>query len=100
MLPFSVEGWQLLTEDIQPQQIIDIRPEDLFSRAHLEGAVSVPYNDFQDRVEAALQPGRSVLVVDAGGARAAEMAIWLRNRGFDAGYLKGGIAAWSGPLEN
>ena len=31
-----------------------------------------------------------VLVVDPGGARAAEMAVWLRRHGIDASYLVGG----------
>ena len=100
MLPFSVEGWQILCEEILPQQIVDIRTHDRFRRAHLEGALSVPYTDFQARAPAALDRARSVLVVDAGGARAAEMAIWLKQRGYDAAYLKGGMAAWAGPLES
>ena len=40
-----------------------------------------------------------VLVVDPGGARAAEMAVWLRRHGIDASYLVGGYAQWTGPLE-
>ncbi len=100
MLPFSIEGWQIQAEEILPQHIVDIRPEEGFRRARLEGALSLPYTDCQDRAEATLPRGESVLVVDAGGARAAEMALWLRARGYDAGFLKGGMAAWSGDLES
>jgi rhodanese-related sulfurtransferase len=98
-LPFAVEGWQILCEEILPEQILDLRPADAYDRAHLEGAVSVPYSEFQDEAEAALDKGRTVLLVDAGGARAAEMVIWLRERGYDAAYLKGGMAGWTGPLD-
>lgn len=45
-----------------------------------------------------IAPGECVLVVDPAGARAAEMATWLRARGVEAGYLEGGYAAWTGPL--
>jgi len=40
-----------------------------------------------------------ILLVDEGGARAAEMAVWLRARGQPACYLVGGMSAWRGPLE-
>ena len=43
--------------------------------------------------------GASILLVDEGGARAAEMAVWLSARGRQAHYLVGGLAAWRGPLE-
>jgi len=98
MLPFAVEGWQLQCEEIAVDRILDIRPVEGFLRAHLEGAESVPYTDFQDDVEGLLEAGQAVLVVDSGGARAAEMAMWLKQRGHDAAYLKGGMSGWSGEL--
>jgi len=98
MLPFAVEGWQLQCEEIAVDRILDIRPAESFAKAHLERAESVPYTDFQDRAEGLLEAGQSVLIVDAGGARAAEMVVWLKQRGVDAAYLKGGMAAWGGTL--
>ena len=40
-----------------------------------------------------------MLVIDPGGARAAEMAVWLRRHDIQASYLVGGYAQWTGPLE-
>jgi rhodanese-related sulfurtransferase len=40
-----------------------------------------------------------VLIVDTAGARAAEMAMWLRTRSYQASSLEGGIFAWRGTLE-
>jgi rhodanese-related sulfurtransferase len=40
-----------------------------------------------------------VLLVDEGGARAAEMAVWLRARGVNARYLVGGMSTWRGAVE-
>ena len=34
-----------------------------------------------------------------GGARAAEMAVWLRRHGIDASYLVGGYSQWTGSLD-
>lgn len=98
-LPFVVQGWQILTGELVAQQIVDLRTPDRFARGHLAGALNLPYTAFQEEAEALLDPERSVLVVDPAGARAAEMATWLRARGFSAGYLEGGMAAWLGPLE-
>jgi rhodanese-related sulfurtransferase len=39
-----------------------------------------------------------VVLLDGGGARAAELALWLRQIGYDAGYLVGGMARWMGDL--
>lgn len=96
---FAVQAWQLQCGELVPGQIVDLRAPDRFARGHLGGAINVSYNDFQDEAPGRLDRGRTVLVVDPGGARAAEMATWLRGQGFQAGYLEGGMAAWTGPLE-
>ncbi len=98
-LPFVVQAWQIQTGELQPEQIVDLRTADRFARGHLAGALNLPYTAFQEEAEEALDASRSVLLVDPAGARAAEMATWLRARGFSAGYLEGGMAAWTGPLE-
>lgn len=99
MLPFAIQGWQILTGELRPQQIVDLRGPERFERGHLEGAINLTYNAFQEEAPLLLDPARTVMVVDAAGARAAEMATWLRARGYRAGYLEGGMAAWMGPLE-
>lgn len=99
MFPFAVQPWRLLTGEVVAEQVVDLREPDRFRRGHLPGALNVPYNAFQEEAPERLDPSRTVLVVDPGGARAAEMATWLRARGFQAGYLEGGMAAWTGPLE-
>jgi rhodanese-related sulfurtransferase len=98
VIPFAVEAWQLQCGEVQPAQVVDLRQPDRFARGHLPGARNLPYERLQAEAEA-LDRGRSVLLVDPAGARAAELATWLRARGFDAGYLEGGLAAWTGPLE-
>lgn len=98
-LPLGVQAWQLLCGEVEVDRVVDLREAGRFARGHLAGALNLPYNRFQDEVLALLQADERVLVVDPGGARAAEMATWLRRQGFAAAFLEGGMAAWTGPLE-
>ena len=95
----GVEGWQLRCGELTPDCILDLRTEAQYARSRLVGAVSMPYNVFQAQAEEASQGFEVVLLVDEAGARAAEMAVWLRARGCEARYLVGGMAAWRGRLE-
>jgi len=97
-LPLGIQPWELLCGERTFTQILDIREPDRFGRGHLSGAVNVPYRDVQVRAAALFDPTQPLLVVDPGGARAAEMAVFLRGQGLQAAYLEGGMAAWTGPL--
>ena len=95
----GIEAWELASQLSVPDIILDLRTEEQFSRAHLQGSINLTYNDFQREAEEKTQGLASVLLVDEGGARAAEMAVWLRARGIPTQYLVGGLSAWRGPLE-
>ncbi len=95
----ALEPWQLRTGDVVPGLIMDLRTDQQFSRGRIRGAVSLPYNRFQAESEALVAGKGRVLLVDGAGARAAEMAVWLRARGHNVCYLEGGMAAWGGLLE-
>ena len=95
----GVEIWELASEVVVPEVIVDIRTAEQFRKAHLHGAINITYNDFQLEALQTINSRDAVLLVDGGGARAAEMAVWLRGRGVQAQYLVGGMAAWRGPLD-
>jgi len=95
----AIQAWEILCGEASFEVIVDLREPDMFARGHMCGARNLPYGRFQDEALACLPEGPAVLVVDPGGARAAEMATWLRRRGRPAAYLEGGMAAWTGPLE-
>ena len=98
-LSLEVPAWSIECGEHCPDRVVDIRQPETFHRGHLPGAVNVPYERFQLDALELLQGCGWALVVDSAGARAAEMAIWLRSRGQSAASLEGGMAAWRGQLE-
>lgn len=99
MSELGVEGWQLQCGEVVPDCVLDLRTETQFARARLETSRNLPYNRFQAEAVGLTSAHSIILLVDEGGARAAEMAVWLCARGRTAHYLVGGLAAWRGPLE-
>ena len=97
--PLGVEAWRVICGELPFSQVLDIREADQFNRGHLPGAIHVPYRDVQIAALGRVDASQPLLVVDPGGARAAEMAVFLRGQGVQASYLEGGMAAWTSPLE-
>lgn len=98
-VPLDVAAWQLQCGEVKPDLVVDLRQPQDFSKARLSGAINIPYEQLQLRGVDELTDRGHILVVDPGGARAAEMAVWLRRHGIDASYLVGGYSQWKGPLE-
>lgn len=96
----EIHSWELEHQIFTPGCIIDMRSAEQYSRGHIPGSHNVPYESFQVDAESVVNEGDTVLVVDEGGARAAEMAVWIRGRGFDGRYLSGGMGSWRGTLES
>ena len=99
MESLSVAPWELAADLVAVDLILDMRTAEQFARARLMGAINLSYNSFQQDALGYVEDGMTVLVVDPAGARAAEMAVWLRSKGVHARYLVGGMASWRGPLE-
>ena len=81
MISPRIEGWQLIEGTLPAPQLIDLRDPESFARGHIPGAENIPYEQLQVIAEGRL-----------------ELALWLRQRGHDAGYLVGGMARWVGEL--
>ena len=81
MAELGVEGWQLQCGEVLPDCVLDLRTAAQFARGRLETAKNLPYNRFQAEAEEWTDGYRVILLVDEGGARAAEMAVWLCARG-------------------
>ena len=85
--------------------ILDVREPDEWAAGHITGALHVPMNLVPQRL--AYDPGplsanTQVVVVCKVGGRSAAVTAWLRNQGYDAVNLEGGMLAWHGagrPME-
>ena len=75
-------------------QIIDVRHEYEFEAGHVEGALFITLQDIPARFEE-LDRDTPVLVTCQVGQRSALAANFLRQQGFDAHNLEGGVEAWT-----
>lgn len=75
-------------------QIVDVRWPDEWEAGHVEGAVHVPMDDLDDRLDE-LDRDRPVVTVCRSGSRSSSAAEQLRADGFAAENLDGGLLAWA-----
>lgn len=76
-------------------QALDLRAEDEYAAAHIAGAVRAEEEDLDAALES-LSEDQPVVVVCGDGKRSGEVAGKLRDCGFQAAALKGGMKAWTG----
>jgi phage shock protein E len=76
-------------------QTLDLRNDEEFAEAHIAGAVR-PDDEDLDRALESLDEEKPVVVVCADGERSEEVAAELRDRGYEAAALKGGMKGWAG----
>lgn len=89
-----------LAESPRPFTVLDVRgPGEIHDTGTLPGAHTVPLPELLERI-GDLTPTQPVVVVCASGNRSSVAASVLRARGFDADDLRGGFAAWRGPVEH
>ena len=74
---------------------LDVREPFEWADAHIEGALLIPLGELAGRL-AEVPQGLRIVVVCHSGARSASVTGPLRERGFDAVNLRGGILAWRG----
>ncbi len=84
---------QTVAERLDQVQLIDVRYANEWQAGHIEGAVHIPEDDLPERV-GELDRSRPVVTVCRAGSRSGEAARWLRDQGFDADSLDGGMLAW------
>jgi rhodanese-related sulfurtransferase len=76
-------------------QLVDVRTHPEFAQGHVRGAVNVPMTELPSRLDAlGLDPKRPVVAICLSAHRSVPAVRLLRERGFDAVQLAGGMIAW------
>jgi rhodanese-related sulfurtransferase len=76
-------------------QVVDVRTPVEHAAGHIAGAAHIPLDHLDAGSAEALDRGRPVIVYCRGGNRSTVAAEALRNSGFDAHSIDGGLVAWA-----
>lgn len=74
--------------------ILDVRKDDEWGAGRVAGSVHIPLAEVQDRMSE-LPKGRMIVTVCKDGGRSYKAAYALRQAGYDAVNLDGGLSAWA-----
>lgn len=88
----------MLPQDVSKRRselhLLDVREQDEWDAGHIEGAQHIPLGELGARL-AEVPKEQVVLAVCRSGSRSDRAAKGLRQRGFEAENLDGGVTAWS-----
>ncbi|GJM38525.1 MAG: rhodanese-like protein [Acidimicrobiales bacterium] len=73
--------------------VFDVREDDEWATAHIDGATLVPLGTVPDEIDA-FPTDATVYVICAKGGRSARAVEFLRDQGVDAVNVTGGMGAW------
>ena len=101
---FACKGYQdLSVEEFQKRlasdgtaQLLDVRTPQEYAEGHISGAINIDWlaDGFAEAAQAALDPGRDVLIYCRRGRRSAEAAKVLEAMGYKIFNLRDGFNAW------
>ena len=78
--------------------VVDVRGADEYAAGHLPGALHIPADELEQRL-GELPPDRAIVTYCSmrhrGASRSERAAALLRDRGYDAKALDGGLPAWT-----
>jgi rhodanese-related sulfurtransferase len=85
----------LPANDLLPDALaLDVREAYEYEAGHIEGSLHIPIGQIQTRWEE-LDKERQIVVVCQIGQRSDLVAGFLRDNGYDAANLAGGLTAWT-----
>ena len=93
----------IFAEDISIQTyrdkcvIIDARVVPEYEQEHIEGALSIPVEALRHKYTE-LDPRKSYITYCTNDSRGMVAAFLLKNHGFNAKCLRGGLSSWEGPV--
>lgn len=82
-------------------RLIDVREPWEVATARIDGAMTIPMGDIPARAHQELDPDDHLVVFCHAGVRSMNVAVWLRNQGFEqVQSMRGGIDAWSAQVDS
>ncbi|SNU87851.1 rhodanese-like domain-containing protein [Streptococcus merionis] len=78
--------------------IIDVRGADLYAQGHLPGAVNIPLDELDKRLEE-LSRENAYHIICQRGIKSVQATAFLSSKGFDVTNIDGGTIKWNGKLE-
>jgi len=76
--------------------LLDVREPWEFATAQIAGSKNMPMGEIPARAFQELDPEVHIVAICHGGVRSLNVAVWMRNQGFEkVQSLSGGIDAWS-----
>ena len=94
----TVNEYAAWRRDKTPHFLLDVRQPEEYETARIEGASLIPLSELPGRL-AELPKDRPLVVLCHHGMRSAHAVRHLREAGFDALNLTGGIDAWSRQID-
>jgi rhodanese-related sulfurtransferase len=80
--------------------LLDVREPWEYATAQIAGSKSMPMGEIPSRAFQELDPEAHIITVCHAGVRSLNVAVWLRNQGFEkVQSLGGGIDAWSREID-
>lgn len=104
--PVGVEPKEISAEELgtrlngeQPPILLDVRESfELKASGSIPGRLHIPMNSVPERIDE-LDRTRAIVVYCAHGMRSYDVACYLLDKGWsDVSSLRGGFAAWRGPV--
>ncbi|HVJ07326.1 MAG TPA: rhodanese-like domain-containing protein [Acidisarcina sp.] len=108
MLPYEIDApalKTLLTDgnahprtegDAPGLVLLDVREPWEYATARIEGSILMPMGEVPSRAFQEIDPESHIVTICHAGVRSMNVAVWLRNQGFEQTQsLQGGIDAWS-----
>lgn len=104
MLDYEITTQQLsellTAESSENFVLLDVREPWEFEVAHVQGSTLIPMGDVPSRAFNELDPNARIVTLCHHGVRSMNVAVWLRNQGFESAQsLRGGIDAWSAEVD-
>jgi rhodanese-related sulfurtransferase len=83
-----------VSKELKENHLLDVREDDEWQAGHIDGSQHIPLGELGDRLSE-LPTGRRIVAVCRSGSRSGAAVRGLKNLGYDAENLDGGVTAWT-----